>query len=258
MTHRMKKKPIKEGYKFFALCDAQTGFCYVTFPDGLKDKSGMIWEKVVNLVCFLPECGKRKYIAVMDNYFTQARTIVEVARRGVATVGTTCMSIFKEGELEDSRFNTLYCKDHPGNFRMFCSLDNNIVKLVSNIHSGNVDESVMKARKKPRLNNVNCVTCKTIWKESSVANVKIPQIINNYNYWMLGCDLCDQMIAYYRAKVRCQRTWMPIMFHCLDVLCVNSYVLYQQALLADDRVTNKSRIVDHKTFTKTLIDSLIN
>ena len=82
MTHWMKKKPIKEGYKFFALCDAQTGFCYVTFPDGLKDKSGMIWEKVVNLVCFLPERGKQPYIAVMDNYFTQASTIVEVARRG--------------------------------------------------------------------------------------------------------------------------------------------------------------------------------
>ena len=48
------------------------------------------------------------------------------------------------------------------------------------------------------------------------------------------------------------------MFHCLDVLRVNSYVLYQQALLADDRVTNKSRILDHKSFTKTLIDSLIN
>ena len=48
------------------------------------------------------------------------------------------------------------------------------------------------------------------------------------------------------------------MFHCLDVLRVNSYVLYQQASLADERVTNKTRIVDHKTFTKTLIGSLIN
>ena len=147
MTHHMKKKPIKEGYKFFALCDAQTGFCYVTFPDGLKDKSGMIWEKVVNLVRFLPDRGKRKYVAVMDNYFTQARTVVEVARRGVATVGTTCMSIFSKSELTDNRFNTLYCKDHLGNFRMFHWLDNNIVKMVSNIHYGNLEESVMKARK---------------------------------------------------------------------------------------------------------------
>lgn len=120
MTHQMKKKPIKEGYKFFALCDAQTGFCYVAFPDSLKDKSGMIWEKVVNLVHFLPDPGKRPYIAVMDDYFTQARTIVEVACYGVTTVGTTHMSIFKENELDNNGFNTLYCKNHPGNFHIFC------------------------------------------------------------------------------------------------------------------------------------------
>ena len=37
------------------------------------------------------------------------------------------------------------------------------------------------------------------------------------------------------------------MFHCLDVLCVNSYILYQQDFLADVRVTNKKNIVDHKS-----------
>ena len=48
------------------------------------------------------------------------------------------------------------------------------------------------------------------------------------------------------------------MFHCLDVLCVNLFILYQQASLADVRVTNKKNIADHKSFTKTLILSLID
>lgn len=69
MTHQMKKKPIKEGYKFFTLCDTQAGFCYVSFPDGLKDKSGMIWEKAVNLVHFLPDHGKRKYVGVGSSWY---------------------------------------------------------------------------------------------------------------------------------------------------------------------------------------------
>ena len=89
MTHCMKLKPINEGYKFFALCDAQTGFCYITFPDGLKDSSSAIWEKVVNLVWFLPDRDTKNYVCVMDNYFTQARTVMEVARCCVGTVGTT-------------------------------------------------------------------------------------------------------------------------------------------------------------------------
>ena len=37
-TYRMKKKPIKEGYKFFALCDAHTGFVYYFMPSGLREK----------------------------------------------------------------------------------------------------------------------------------------------------------------------------------------------------------------------------
>ena len=34
----------------------------------------------------------------------------------------------------------------------------------------------------------------------------ISTLINNYNHWMLGVDLVDQLIAYYRPKIRCRRT----------------------------------------------------
>ena len=37
-TYCMKKKPIKEGYKFFALCKACTGFVYYFMPLGLNEK----------------------------------------------------------------------------------------------------------------------------------------------------------------------------------------------------------------------------
>ena len=38
MTHRMKKKPIKEGFKFYAMVCALSGYCFFFFPDGLKEK----------------------------------------------------------------------------------------------------------------------------------------------------------------------------------------------------------------------------
>ena len=42
---------------------------------------------------------------------------------------------------------------------------------------------------------------------------------------MLGVDVCDQLIASLRPKIRCRRLWwVPIMLHCLDVLCINSYI----------------------------------
>jgi len=36
MTVRMKCKPIKEGFKFYAICDSSTGFVYHFIPDGLR------------------------------------------------------------------------------------------------------------------------------------------------------------------------------------------------------------------------------
>lgn len=41
-THRMKHKPIKEGFKFFAICCAQSGYVYSFFPDGRKEKNTIL------------------------------------------------------------------------------------------------------------------------------------------------------------------------------------------------------------------------
>ena len=45
------------------------------------------------------------------------------------------------------------------------------------------------------------------------------------------------------------------MFHCLDVLRVNGYILYKQTSLNHPDIDDK-KILDHKTFTKELINSL--
>ena len=38
MTHRIKKKPIKEGFKFYAMVYTLSGYCFFFFPDVLKEK----------------------------------------------------------------------------------------------------------------------------------------------------------------------------------------------------------------------------
>ena len=91
MTYRMKKKPIKEGYKFFALCDAGTGFIYYILPDGLNEKKKRkIHQFVVKMVRQLPERKDRLYVAVMDNYFTLCETMKGTRKCGVAAFGTAC------------------------------------------------------------------------------------------------------------------------------------------------------------------------
>ena len=55
MTYRMKKKPIKEGFKFFAMCDSHNGFVYYFLPSGLNEKKKRtIAETVVKMAKRLP------------------------------------------------------------------------------------------------------------------------------------------------------------------------------------------------------------
>ena len=139
---------------------------------------------------------------------------------------------------------------------MFQWIDNNIVKMVSNVHMGSKDEAVIRPRKKPRLNEFNRKHIRLVWGTDHVVTVKIPQIINDYNHWMLGVDLVDQLIAYYRPKIRCRRTWMPVFLHGTDIIRVNSYVLYKET--AYDHPDVNDGIKSHKQFLIAFINSLIH
>ena len=67
---------------------------------------------------------------------------------------------------------------------------------------GTKDEVVMKPRKKPRINEFNRKHIRLVWRDEHVVAIKIPTLINDYNHWMLDVDLVDQLIAYYRSKIR--------------------------------------------------------
>ena len=89
MTHRMKKKPIKEGFKFYAICCAATEYCFFFFPDGLMEKKKKgITKSVIWMVCHLPERDKKMYLIIMDNFFTLTKTMITTRKCGVAVMGT--------------------------------------------------------------------------------------------------------------------------------------------------------------------------
>ena len=146
--------------------------------------------------------------------------------------------------------------DPKGNFRMFRWIDNNIVKMVSNIHRGTKDKVIMKSWKKPRINEFNRKYIHLVWGDEHVVPIKIPTPINNYNHWMLGVGLVDQLIVYYRPKIRCQRTWMSLLLHCLYIIWVNSYVLYNETAYLHIAVDNDD-IDSHKQFLIKFINSFI-
>ena len=86
-THQMKKKPIKEGYKFFALCNQETGFVFDFFPDGRLENLRII-DLVQDLVNLLPEQDNKYYFIGMDNFFTTEKVMQFLTEKQIGFVGT--------------------------------------------------------------------------------------------------------------------------------------------------------------------------
>ena len=194
---------------------------------------------------------KTDYLIGMDNYFTTEKVLEHLSSEKIGFVGTGRGRINwpppEYREIKDTRFNTLYSlPGRKGDYVMCRWVDNNITTMVSNVHTGT--ETVLRHRKKPRPTNVNRANLNAVWGNEYVREIRIPKIIDDYNYTMNGVDKADQLIAYYRPRVRCRRTWMPIMFHCLDVLRINSYIIVKS--LNDANLT-------HKDYIHGMVDALL-
>jgi hypothetical protein len=203
-THRMKNKPIKQGYKFFAICDAKNGYVWPMVPDGQLEKLST-HDYVVILADTLPEPSKYNYVITMDNYFTWPRVMESLADRGIGALGT---ARFQRGcppkeyrNIKEDQFNCVHLMNDVRNYRIMRWVDNNVVTMVTNCHIG--DEVVARERKRPRQTATNKTHLRTVWGDDPVKIIEIPKAIDDYNHWMNGVDKADQLIAYYRPKLRC-------------------------------------------------------
>ena len=76
--------------------------------------------------------------------------------------------------------------------------------MVSTVHTGCKGEAVEADRRRPRINPINKNNVAHVWGNKHRRKISIPVIINDYNHWMNGVDIADQLIANYRPKLRCK------------------------------------------------------
>ncbi|RXM98290.1 hypothetical protein EOD39_13311 [Acipenser ruthenus] len=56
-----------------------------------------------------------------------------------------------------------------------------------------------------------------------------------YDKSMGGTDLMDSLIALYHTKIRSKKWYLRIFFHFMDMLCVNSQLLYRRDFTKERR-----------------------
>ena len=96
---------------------------------------------------------------------------------------------------------------------MACNwMDNRTVLLVSTVLEGMDDESSVQKREKGSA------------KKSAIS---CPTVLKLYQNGMGGVDLLDQRTTAYQLDFKSSvRLYLHIFFDCLDIVCVNSFLVY--------------------------------
>jgi len=84
----------------------------------------------------------------------------------------------------------------------------------------------------------------------------IPSMVDDYNHFMNGVDIADQLRAKFTTEQRTHRTWLPLFYFCLDTAIVNAYILYMAHWNPSVAVKKKIRST-YRTFRKNLVNSLL-
>ena len=89
-TFHMKQKPIKEGYKFWSICCAQSGFCWKIIPAAHvgNEEGRQIIKSTLSLIESLPLWDTKEYVCGLDNLFTWSQVLKGAHDMNVAIVGT--------------------------------------------------------------------------------------------------------------------------------------------------------------------------
>ncbi|KAL4127508.1 hypothetical protein QTP88_011675 [Uroleucon formosanum] len=174
----MPKKPIKRGYKVWALADKHG---YLWNFDVYTGKSGDTTEKnlgarvVKNLSAPLLN---KNYFLYFDNYFTSYPLITYLKLNGIYACGTVNMTrkhlpkfkddkLFKQGDYDwrIDQFSTSIIKWK----------DKRMVSLLSNFHDPRDNESVQRRA-----------------KDGTVSTIPCPKVLKDYNQNMNCVDKLDQ------------------------------------------------------------------
>lgn len=234
-TLKIRNKPIKEGYKIFALCDHgyTYSFLWYSSTQGIAelDRSSTNLTPtscgVLQLAKLLPP--NRQWHLILDNYFTNVPLFEKLRELGIGAAGTTRVDAGgfpKALKIEKQEARKVLPWGHVsgevvGNVCCLVWQDNSSVLFITSYHD--ISLTVERLRRRPKKTSTNATTVRGIFGDQARKKLPIPQFIDDYNYYMGGVDIADQLRSYYPTQQRSCRNWYPLFYWLLDTTLVNCY-----------------------------------
>lgn len=244
MKQYMPMKPVKRGFKIWALCCAITGYLlkFMVY-EGKKEsvEKGSLGEKtVLELTNNYQDKG---YCVFFDRFFSSIQLVSKLLKRKIFACGTILQNrkFFPKTILKEDKTLNIgeYDFATSGEISVFKWMDRGKkpVVTVSSIHKGN-DAAMVKRKNKIGIRE----------------DVKCPKSISEYNKYMGGVDHFDQLQEYYNISLKSRRWWMKLFFYFVNATIVNSYIMYT---LTVKQNSNNVKPLSHLMFRSLLADELI-
>ena len=231
----LPKKPVKWGIKIWMCADAVTGYAHTfevyTGADEVHPK-GVTYSVVMHLLENLLGKG---YTVYMDNFYSSPVLFLDLVGKNTAACGTVKTNRMNFPEdlkpaLKVPR-GTCTFMYHKSLFATHW-YDNRDVYALSTA----VGDTTVQVHRHV---------------ETEVIDVTCPEIIQDYNSFMGGVDICDQYICYYSLGRKSMKWWRRI-FWCLhDIAITNAYVIYKY-----NNRNSLKKILTHQQFRLELAKQL--
>ena len=218
MKQYMPKKPIKRGFKVWVRGDATNGYVselevYVgkTTSDGEKGLGRHVVEKLTNKL-------KGKYYHVyFDNFFTSVTLLRSLSQNKLYGCGTMRSdrlgfpAQFKPKVKKGLRNRGDFEVVQYGNLTVYLWQDTKPVIVISS--NTNATDKTTVTRKQ---------------HDGSTIQIDCPQAICNYNKFMGGVDLNDQIRNYYTYHIKSRKSYRYIFFFLFHLSITNAFILAKQ------------------------------
>lgn len=247
----IRDKVTKFGYKLWVLADSNTGytinFFVYTGKREVPGPHGLAFDVVTRLCT---EYLHQGYKIFMDNFYTSAKLFEHLLEHKTLACGTTRKD--RRGfpkELKDATWERRAQRGdvrwiREGNILFMQWKDRRSVFLMSTMHTANKHVAAKRREKRGGQWVVN--------------TINKPLLVHEYNTGMLGVDKSDQIIATYNVLRKCVRWWKTLFFHAVDIVCVNSFILFQEHQKENLNVEElfRNRNFDQLAFREELIQQI--
>lgn len=218
----IKGKPIRFGFKQWALCSSLTGYCFhMDLYEGKNDEiffDSLGSSVVLSLASHLQH--PQEHSLYFDNFFTSFNLMCKLNETGIKGTGTVRINRMNNCPIKN---DTEMKKEKRGFYDYRFDKRNKILAITWN------DNKCVKML----TNNLGIMPLDNVrrWSKSEKKEVYVdrPFILSQYNKFMGGVDKLDWNVQKYRIRFRGKKWYFPLFTNAIDVALYNAYVLYISA-----------------------------